>query len=275
MSDTAYNTTNATTTDHDGGRDADLDIERGTEHDADHDTGYASMTATGSTATSTDRPDAVSSGDDGYEYHRATESDHELHGSDLHDSVLVGALGDDKLVGGIGDDILDGDTGNNSLDGGSGDDILIAGSASNRGHNHLHAGSGDDVLVAGGTKTHSLDDFLKANPVLSTAIASESRYASLSTLIKGATDDTGGGASNIFEVDSGSGHDLIFNFHVSSDKLLIHREINGSDILDDASLVRHIEVSGDDVRIELGNGNSVTLVGVDVEHLSASNIDWA
>lgn len=223
---------------------------------------------------SADRQDDVTDGKDGYEYHTATANDHELHGSDVRDSVLVGAPDDDKLVGGSRNDVLDGGDGNNTLDGGSGDDVLVAGGATNRGDNHLNGGSGDDILVAGGTKTHTLDDFLKTNPALSTTINGDAKYASLSTLVKGATDDSGGGAVNIFELQSGNGHDSIFNFHASSDKLEIHRGLNGSDIQDTASLLSHIHVSGNDLSIDLGNGNSVTLVGVDVEHLTQANLAW-
>ncbi|MCX7174047.1 MAG: hypothetical protein NT159_09000 [Proteobacteria bacterium] len=240
-------------------------------------TGTALLSTTSPITTGTpsvDQPDAVSDGHDGYEYHKTTGTDHELHGNDLHDSVLTGAQGDDKLVGGTRNDVLDGGDGNNTLDGGSGNDILIAGGETNHGQNHLNGGSGDDILVAGGTKTHSLDDFLKANPVLSTTLASDPKYASLSTLVQGATDDTGGGAVNTFELQSGNGHDLIFNFHASSDKLQIHSGLNGTDIHDSASLASHIHVTGNDVTIDLGSGNSVTLVGVDVAHLSAANLTW-
>ena len=86
--------------------------------------------------------------------------------------------------------------------------------------------------------------------------------------------DSGGGAVNIFELQSGNGHDSIFNFHASSDKLEIHRGLNGSDIRDTASLASHIHVSGNDVSFDLGGGNSVTLVGVDVGHLSEANLTW-
>lgn len=228
---------------------------------------------TGTGTVSDDHPDEVSDGDDGYEYHHTSESDHELHGSELHDSVLAGALGDDRLHGGSRDDVMDGDDGSDTLDGNDGDDILVGGGESDRGHNHFNGGSGDDILIAGGAKTHSLDNFLKANPVLSTALTNDAKYASLATLVRGTVDDSGG-AMNTFELDSGNGHDAIFNFHASSDKLEIHRGINGSDIQDTASLLRHVDVSGDHVTIDLGNGNSVTLVGIDVEHMSEANLAW-
>ena len=221
-----------------------------------------------------DHVDQIAYAHDGYEYHKTTENDHELHGSDLKDSVLTGANGDDKLLGGSGNDVLDGADGNNTLDGGSGNDVLVGGGESNRGQNHLNGGAGDDILVAGGTKTQSLEDFLKANPALSTAITNDAKYAGLSTLVSGTIDDNGAGASNTFEVISANGHDSIFNFHVSSDQLQIHRGLNGSDIYDTGSLLSHMYVSGSDVAIDLGGGNSVTLIGVDVAHLSAANLTW-
>lgn len=135
----------------------------------------------GGVAASDNHADEVSDGHDGYEYHATTATDHELHGNDLRDSVLTGAVGDDKLVG---------------------------------------------------------------------------------------------GAVNTFELQSGNGHDLIFNFHASSDKLEIHRGLNGSDIRDTASLASHMHVSGNDVSFDLGGGNLVTLVGVDVGHLSEANLTW-
>ena len=244
--------------------------------DAEHvttGTGTAPHDTTGSGTGSGAQGEDVSVGNDGYEYHRSTGNNHELHASELHDSVLIGNH-DDLLAGGTRNDVLDGGDGNNTLDGGSGDDVLVAGGQTNRGQNHLNGGSGDDILVAGGTKTHALDDFLTANPGVSSAISADPKYAGLTTIVRGAADDTGGGAMNTFELQSGNGHDSIFNFHAQSDHLQIHRGLNGSDIQDVASLSRHIHVSGSDVSIDLGGSNSVTLVGVDVGHLTEANLTW-
>lgn len=272
--ETLHDSTHAETDDSD--HTGTTSLEHGTTVTAtpQRDTPKTTGTGTDSNDHPDDHPDEVSDGDDGYEYHHATESDHELHGSELHDSVLDGALGDDRLLGGARNDVMDGDDGSDTLDGNDGDDILVGGGELDRGHNHFNGGSGDDILVAGGGKTHSLDDFLKANPFLSTALTNDAKYASLATLVKGAVDDSGGGAMNTFELDSDNGHDAIFNFHASSDKLQIHRGLNGSDIQDTASLLRHVDVSGDHVRIDLGSGNSVTLVGVDIEHMSEANLTW-
>jgi len=86
-------------------------------------------TASSSVTFSADQRDEVTDRNDGYEYHKTTATDHELRGSDLRDSVLVGAQGDGKLVGG------------------DGEHVLVAGSESNRGVNHLNGGSGDGNSV--------------------------------------------------------------------------------------------------------------------------------
>lgn len=216
-------------------------------------------------------------GDDGYEYHYTTTTNHDLHGNDLANSVLVGSKSDDNLWGGSGNDVLDGSDGNNTLEGGDGDDILITGGLSDHGQNHLDGGKGDDILVAGGTKTHHLDDFFKANESIVLAVTTDAKYASLAALVKSSADDdgSGNGVENIFGMHSGNGHDRIYNFHANTDKVQVERGINGSEIRDMDTLIKHITVNGNDLSIDFGGGNSVTLVGVDVAHLSAANVEWA
>ena len=232
------------------------------------------ITSAGTASGGRDEDEDVSDGHDGYEYHRTTENDHELHGSDMHDSVLIGAHNDDLLVGGAHDDILDGADGDDTLEGGGGDDILMGGGQDGHDRNHLDGGSGDDILVAGGTKTRSMDDFFKTNLAVVDAVTTNAKYASLAALALGSVDDDGNGVENIFQMRSGNGNDLIFNFHATTDKLQIEREINGSGIHDIETLVQHVTVDGNNVMIDFGGGNSVTLVGVDVSNLTSTNIDW-
>ena len=214
------------------------------------------------------------SDDDSFEIHHSSSDSHEAHGSDSHNSLLDGSDSDDSLYGGIRNDVLDGGSGDDYLAGGSGDDLLIGGGYSDRGHNHLDGGSDDDLLVAGGSKTHDFDDFLRANPQVVNSILSKPEFAGLVGFVQGVADDSALGMVNIFDLRSGGGRDQIFNFHASGDRIQIERGINGSDINDIDSLVRHISVSGSDLSIDLGGGGSVTLVGVDIEHLSADNVLW-
>jgi len=209
------------------------------------------------------------------EHQSVSEGHHELHASGLHNAVLSGDSSDDHLYGGRHDDVLDGEDGDDVLDGDDGDDILIAGGHTDHGDNSLHGGAGDDVLIAGGAKTLELHEYLESHPEVGDLVRTDARFAGALSLVDAASaaDDSATG-TNTFDFHSGNGNDFIYNFHAHGDKVHIDRGLNGSDITDIDSLVRHITVSGDDLTIDLGQGNSVTLVGVDVAHLSADNVLW-
>jgi len=200
---------------------------------------------------------------------------HELHASGTGNAVLSGDSSDDHLYGGQHNDVLDGSDGSDALEGGDGDDILIAGGQTDHGANTVDGGAGDDILVAGGATTLELHDFFQSHAEVGHLIRSDGRFADLISLVDAAPAGANAAATNTFAVHADNGHDLIFNFHAQGDKLQIDRGLNGSDITDVDSLVRHASVSGSDVTIDMGHGNSITLVGVDVAHLSADNIVWA
>jgi len=218
-----------------------------------------------------------------YEHQSVSSEQHELRSSGLRDSVLRGDAADDRLHGGQRNDVLDGDDGNDTLDGGDGDDVLIAGGHTDRGANSLDGGAGDDVLVAGGAETRELHDYLQSHQEVSDAIRADGKFAGLLSLLDAAssatetlaTSATPAAATNTFAFHDGNGHDAVYNFHALGDRIQIDRGVNGTDITDIESLAHHITVSGDDLTIDLGQGNSVTLVGVDVAHLSAENVLWA
>lgn len=181
---------------------------------------------------------------------------------------LYGNDGEGHLMGGDGNDYLEGGGGANVLAGGNGDDLIFGGMG--RGISHQDGGHGDDVLVAGGSRTHLLDDFLRANPNVVDSIITDPALAGLNSLLQAAPNDISMGAENIFELHSENGNDSIFNFHSATDRLQIDRVINGSDISSD--IASHITVSGDDLTIDLGGNNSVTLVGVDIAQFSMDNL---
>lgn len=211
------------------------------------------------------------------EHLTVSSGQHELHASGLSDSVLTGDSADDHLVGAQHNDVLDGGNGNDTLDGGDGNDVLIAGGQTDHGANSLDGGTGDDILVAGGVKTTELHNFLQSHQEVADAIRADTKLSGLLSLVDAAPSgtDATATAANTFAFHSGNGHDSVYNFHALGDKIQIDRGVNGSGITDIASLVEHVTVSGNDVTIDLGQGNSITLVGVDVAHLSADNIVWA
>ena len=184
---------------------------------------------------------------------------------------MEGSESDDHLLGGTQTDIMDGGNGSDRLEGNDGDDVLIGGGSADNGQNHYVGGTGNDIMVASGHRTNEFDHFVRTNAGLNEAIHGNAKFASVANIIDNGGVTTAG--QNTFEFQTANtGHDSILNFHVETDQLVIQRNINGSDIQDIASLVSHASLSGNDVTFDLGDGNSVTLVGVDAAGLSMHNI---
>lgn len=212
---------------------------------------------------------------EGFEYHYASATNREIHGNERNENVVKGSDSDDALYGGSVNDVLDGGDGNDALEGGDGDDLLIGGTHTDTGENHLNGGSGDDILIGGGSKTSHLHRYLADHQDVADSLRTNQKLSSIASIADSATDDTGGGVHNIFAIHSNGGKDQIFNFHAATDKIQLDRDLNGSDIHDIDSLASHIHISGNEVTIDVGNGNTITLVGVDIGELSANNVAWA
>lgn len=197
------------------------------------------------------------------------EPENVIKGDDTHHGVLEGHSGNNLIEAGSAGDTLVGGSGSNTLVGGAGDDLLVG--ANTSGTDVMSAGNGHNIMVAGGAKTQQLDDFFHANKALVDALSSNPQFAALTSLANSASSSTSG-VGNTFQLQSGNFHDQIYNFHASSDVLEIQSGINGSGITGLSSLLSHVSISGNDVSVDLGGGSSVTLVGVDVAHLSAANV---
>ena len=194
-------------------------------------------------------------------------------GNDIISNIesISGSVFDDTLIGNDLDNVLDGGNGSDTLDGGKGSDILIAGGSTDQGENHLNGGMGNDVLIAGGTKTQFLNNLLTQNPDIVSMLLSDPKWGKAQSFVKSDIDNSGGGVHNVFEFHSASGNDSIYNFHAASDKIQIDSGLNGSNLRDVTSLLQHVSVSGNDLSIDFGGGNSVTLIGVDISALSVNN----
>ena len=194
-------------------------------------------------------------------------------GNDIISNIesISGSVFDDTLVGNDLDNVLDGGNGSDTFDGGKGSDILIAGGSTDQGENHLNGGMGNDVLIAGGTKTQFLNNLLTQNPDIVSSLLSDPKWGKAQSFVKSDIDNSGGGVHNVFEFHSASGNDSIYNFHAASDKIQIDSGLNGSNLRDVTSLLQHVSVSGNDLSIDFGGGNSVTLIGVDISALSVNN----
>jgi len=170
----------------------------------------------------------------------ATSGDDVLNGTGFAD-VLSGGDGNDFIFGNAGRDWLDGDAGRDTVVGGAGGDLL-------------YGWDGDDTLngVAG-------DDFLFGE-------------AGADTLIGGAGDDAlaGGLGANTYVFGAGSGIDQVLDFEPGIDTISIATGTAGITSAQGALARLSADADGTAV-LDLGGGNSVTLIGVSAVQVTADD----
>ena len=136
------------------------------------------------------------------------------------------------VIGGGDDGVIDGTGLKDRIYGGGGDDI-IRGFAGNdklvgeAGKDRIIGGEGNDVLTGDGTTDASFND--------------------------------------VFVFGANSGKDVITDFEVGKDMLEIAKGLNGIKSADD--VIDHAHQKGNDVVIDLGDGNKITLKNVDLDAL--------
>ncbi|HEY9815713.1 MAG TPA: hypothetical protein V6D20_07930 [Candidatus Obscuribacterales bacterium] len=121
-------------------------------------------------------------------------------GSD--DERVIGGVGNDILRGGEGDDRLEAIAGNNILRGGAGNDSLLGGSGNDRlvggqGNNSVQGGSGNDTLIS----------------------------SSGQNLLTG-----GMGSDTFIFLTVGGQENIITDFDVAQDQIVVHRQWFGGDL---------------------------------------------
>ena len=216
------------------------------------------VTLTGVTdanATGNDNENVIQ-GNDGANQLNGGLGNDEIHGG-LGDDVVFGnqdndlIFGDggfDNLRGSIGDDVVYGNTNADSLNGGLGNDELRGG----RGLDNLRGARGDDVMIGG-----------RGSDVL----------------VGGTGNDilTGGEAGDFFVFDQpgggiSTGIDIIADFTPGEDKILISTLVNGIELGSVIEVLSRLTTDGiGGSVIDLGGGNSITLLGVPPEQLSADD----
>ncbi|MCC1494750.1 CAP domain-containing protein [Cognatishimia sp. F0-27] len=165
--------------------------------------------------------------------------------------TLLGRDGYDHAMGGDGNDSLEGNFGNDTLNGGAGDDTLDGGMGSDSldggaGHDSLAAGNGADTLL-GGTG----DDTLAGN-------------AGMDRLNGGAGNDVlfGGTGADSFVFNAGGGRDTVLDFQAGTDRLVLNANLfEGTPDLSDVQGAVRRDADGD-LRLDFGNGDSITLNGI-------------
>ena len=158
------------------------------------------------------------------------------------DDRLDGNMGADLLYGGAGADALYGGTGWDSLDGGAGDDRLWG----NEGSDRMRGGTGRDTLAGG-----SGDDDLRGGDGADTLYGNQGQ----DRLDGGTGDDVlrGGTLADTFVFAAGGGRDVIEDFELGQDRLLLD--------MDRQDLAQHATVT--DLGLELAFGaDTITLLGV-------------
>jgi len=160
--------------------------------------------------------------------------------------------GADTLSGGAGTDLIYGNHGGDLMIGGDGADTLYGG----QDQDTLSGGGGADVIFGN-----------RGNDLMSGGASNDIFYG-------GAGNDTmvGGDGADVFVLTSDGGSDQIADFARLVDWLYVQSDINGSGITTGAGVIAAASQSGADTLIDLGGGNSVTLIGFNVSDLTTQDI---
>ena len=195
-----------------------------------------------------------------------------LDGDDGDDN-LQGGAGGDRLIGGAGadhlfgeddNDLLQGGDGNDTLQGGAGDDTLEGGAGNDylagddfqgsaQGNDHLNGGAGADILAGGG-----------GNDVLDGGEGNDQ-------LEGGAGNDVmiGGRGDDVFLIRTGEGHDTVGGLaDAGAGNDMIRLTSNDTDSV-------QLSRDGDNLVIQLGPDQSVTLEGFFTENSNQHRVEFA
>jgi Ca2+-binding RTX toxin-like protein len=186
-----------------------------------------------------DGNDTVQAGSAAQSYLRGDAGDDSLSGGSGFDDIngnmgndtVHGGNGDDYSVGGKDNDLLFGDDGNDIVWGNLGNDTCDGGN----GNDQVRGGQGDDSLSGGAG-----DDFISGD--------------------RGADTESGGAGADIFHTFSGAGIDKVLDFHLSE----------GDRVMVDPGTVFTVIQVGADTVIDMGNGDQMILVGVQMSTLTGS-----
>lgn len=190
------------------------------------------------------------------------------------DDTLFGGTKRDILNGGDGDDTLSGDAGNDLLKGASGNDVLDGGLGNDTlrglaGRDRLNGGDHSDRLYGGGKRDFLLgedgNDFLHGEAGNDVLKGGKGR----DVLVGGAGNDllVGNGGADTFVFDDMIGADRIRGFAATNDAEKIDLS-QVTAITDYTDLVdNHMAQVGVDVVITAAPGETITLLGVDIDDL--------
>jgi Ca2+-binding RTX toxin-like protein len=178
-------------------------------------------------------------GGEGQNYLRGEDGDDSISGGsgfddsngNMGNDTIHGNAGDDYSVGGKDNDLLFGDDGNDIVWGNLGNDTCDGGN----GNDQCRGGQGDDSISGGAG-----DDFISGD--------------------RGNDTETGGAGADIFHTFSGAGIDKVLDFHLAE----------GDRVMVDPGTTFMVSQVGADTVIDMGNGDQMILVGVQMSTLTGS-----
>ena len=154
----------------------------------------------------------------------------QVNGNAGNDTIDGGAGGSDWLLGGQGDDRITAHAGDAILNGNRGNDTVTGGA----GQDTVHGGQGDDVLAGAAGDDQLLGEL--GNDTL-----------------------TGGSGADVFHFAAGGGQDLVTDFNPGE----------GDRIQIDGGAPYTVSQVGADTVVDLGNGDHISLAGVQKSALPA------
>jgi Ca2+-binding RTX toxin-like protein len=168
-------------------------------------------------------------GDDGDDSILGAAAFDDINGNKGNDTLDGGPGGDDWLVGGQGDDMIIAEHGSNLVYGNLGNDTLQAGD----GLDILRGGQGDDSIIGGAG-----NDFISGD--------------------RGNDTESGGPGADIFHGSQDAGVDKVLDFGLAQ----------GDRVMLDPGTTYRLEQVGSDTVIDMGGGNQMILVGVQLATLT-------
>jgi Ca2+-binding RTX toxin-like protein len=153
----------------------------------------------------------------------------DINGNQGNDTIDGGSGGGDWLVGGQGDDLIFSHHSDDILYGNLGNDTLMGGD----GVEIIRGGQGDDSIVGGAG-----NDFISGD--------------------RGNDTESGGAGADIFHTSQDAGIDKVLDFHVSE----------GDRVELDPGTTFTVSQVGSDTVIDMGSGNQMILVGVQLSTLT-------
>jgi Ca2+-binding RTX toxin-like protein len=168
-------------------------------------------------------------GNDGNDSIQGGSGFDDINGNKGNDTIDGGSGGNDWLLGGQGNDLITAHSGNNLIYGNLGDDTLIGGS----GNDTIRGGQGDDSIVCG-----TGNEFVSGD--------------------RGNDTIVGGSGADTFHTFAQAGIDKVLNFD----------QTHGDRVMLDPGTAFTVSQVGADTAIDMGAGNEMILVGVQMSTLT-------